>query len=302
MLRFALTELTDPELALQAYGAASSSPPSCPRGDVHAGARDGAPRATRSSPASSPARGWLGMALPAEYGGRERDRGRAVRSRRGAAALGRAGRLSLGRRPADRADDRAVRHRGAEAAVPAGDLPWRAVVLDRDERARAPAATWRRSRRAPSASDGGWTVTGTKIWTGGAHLNDWFVVLCRTSDEEDRHAGLTQLIVDLHSPGLSRAADPVHGRQRVLLRGEPRGGVRPRRAGARRDRRRAGPRTPRSSRSSAPARSGGCRRTCSSSSTSARGAARTAGAQRGARRGARRSGGRSARCRCRSRG
>jgi len=50
--------------------------------------------------------------------------------------------------------------------------------------------------------DGGWSVTGTKLWTGGAHVNDWFVVLCRTSDEKDRHAGLTQLIVDLRSPGL----------------------------------------------------------------------------------------------------
>lgn len=51
--------------------------------------------------------------------------------------------------------------------------------------------------------DGGLAVTGTKIWTGGAHLNDWFVVLCRTSEEQDRHAGLSQLIVDLRSPGLT---------------------------------------------------------------------------------------------------
>jgi alkylation response protein AidB-like acyl-CoA dehydrogenase len=51
--------------------------------------------------------------------------------------------------------------------------------------------------------DGGWSVSGTKIWTGGAHLNDWFVVLCRTSEEENKHAGLSQLVVDLHSPGLT---------------------------------------------------------------------------------------------------
>ena len=43
-------------------------------------------------------------------------------------------------------------------------------------------------------------MNGTKLWTSGAHESDWFVVLCRTSDEEDRHAGLSQLIVDLHAP------------------------------------------------------------------------------------------------------
>jgi alkylation response protein AidB-like acyl-CoA dehydrogenase len=56
--------------------------------------------------------------------------------------------------------------------------------------------------------DGGWNVTGTKIWTGGAHLNDWFVALCRTSEEQDRHAGLSQLIVDLKSPGLTARPIP----------------------------------------------------------------------------------------------
>src|SRR4029078_8263801 len=47
----------------------------------------------------------------------------------------------------------------------------------------------------------GWLVTGTKIWTSGAHRNDFFVVLCRTSQAEDRHNGLSQLIVHLRSPG-----------------------------------------------------------------------------------------------------
>src|SRR5205085_180949 len=51
--------------------------------------------------------------------------------------------------------------------------------------------------------DGGWSVTGTKLWSGGAHLNDWFVVLCRTSEEENRHAGLSQLIVDLRAEGVT---------------------------------------------------------------------------------------------------
>ena len=50
--------------------------------------------------------------------------------------------------------------------------------------------------------DGGWRVTGTKVWTSGAHEADAFFALCRTSplDPEHRHAGLSQLIVDLHDP------------------------------------------------------------------------------------------------------
>ena len=32
---------------------------------------------------------------------------------------------------------------------------------------------------------GGWIVNGTKIWTSGAHENDWFVCLLRTSPMED---------------------------------------------------------------------------------------------------------------------
>ena len=53
--------------------------------------------------------------------------------------------------------------------------------------------------------DGGWLVNGTKIWTGGAHLSHYFIVLCRTSplDEGDRHAGLSQFIVDLSASGIT---------------------------------------------------------------------------------------------------
>jgi alkylation response protein AidB-like acyl-CoA dehydrogenase len=50
--------------------------------------------------------------------------------------------------------------------------------------------------------EGGWLVNGTKVWTTDAHLNDYFAVLLRTSDREDRHDGLSQLIVDLRAPGV----------------------------------------------------------------------------------------------------
>lgn len=57
--------------------------------------------------------------------------------------------------------------------------------------------------RAQRAS-GGWTLTGTKVWTSGAHRAHAFIVLARTAarDRADRHGGLSQFIVDLHGPGV----------------------------------------------------------------------------------------------------
>ncbi|HEV2649741.1 MAG TPA: acyl-CoA dehydrogenase family protein [Rhizomicrobium sp.] len=50
--------------------------------------------------------------------------------------------------------------------------------------------------------DGGWTVNGQKIWTTNAHTADYMIALTRTSDGE-RHAGLSQLIVEMKSPGVT---------------------------------------------------------------------------------------------------
>jgi alkylation response protein AidB-like acyl-CoA dehydrogenase len=52
--------------------------------------------------------------------------------------------------------------------------------------------------------DGGWKLSGTKVWTSGAHLAHAFIVLARTSplDTAHRHAGLSQFIVDLRGPGV----------------------------------------------------------------------------------------------------
>ncbi|MET0703048.1 MAG: acyl-CoA dehydrogenase family protein [Mycobacterium sp.] len=53
-------------------------------------------------------------------------------------------------------------------------------------------------------TDGGWELTGTKVWTSGAHHSHAFVVLARTSDLDvtKRHEGLSQFVVPLDSPGL----------------------------------------------------------------------------------------------------
>lgn len=52
--------------------------------------------------------------------------------------------------------------------------------------------------------EGGWSLTGTKVWTSGAHLAEAFIVLARTApvDPAQRHAGLSQFIVNLGGPGV----------------------------------------------------------------------------------------------------
>ena len=52
--------------------------------------------------------------------------------------------------------------------------------------------------------DGGWALSGTKVWTSGAHHAHAFIGLARTEppDPAHRHAGLSQFIVDLRGPGV----------------------------------------------------------------------------------------------------
>ena len=83
--------------------------------------------------------------------------------------------------------------------------------------------------------DGGWKVSGQKIWTSNAQHADWMIALVRTGDAEQRHAGLTQLLVDMKSPGPDRQADREPHRRESLQRSLPRRCVR---AGEHADRRR----------------------------------------------------------------
>jgi alkylation response protein AidB-like acyl-CoA dehydrogenase len=58
-------------------------------------------------------------------------------------------------------------------------------------------------RTVAERADGGWRVHGRKTWTSHAETNHHMITLCRTSHaEEDKHAGLSQLIVDLHADGV----------------------------------------------------------------------------------------------------
>jgi acyl-CoA dehydrogenase len=60
-------------------------------------------------------------------------------------------------------------------------------------------------RTRAAKADGGWLLTGTKVWTSVAHHAHAIVVLARTSDaaDGDRHGGLSQLVVPLPSEGVT---------------------------------------------------------------------------------------------------
>jgi len=53
-------------------------------------------------------------------------------------------------------------------------------------------------------TDGGWLLSGTKVWTSGAHHAHQVVVLARTSpaDPKHRHAGFSQFLVQCATPGV----------------------------------------------------------------------------------------------------
>jgi alkylation response protein AidB-like acyl-CoA dehydrogenase len=62
--------------------------------------------------------------------------------------------------------------------------------------------------RADRTSDG-WRLNGQKLWTSGAMHCDYMIALVRTSGSpEDRHTGLSQMIVDLKAPGVT--IRPIH--------------------------------------------------------------------------------------------
>jgi len=70
--------------------------------------------------------------------------------------------------------------------------------------------------RTRAVKDGDeYVVTGTKLWTSSGHLADWIVTIVRTDPDSSRHRGLSLLLVDAKSPGLTIDPVPVIGGWRV---------------------------------------------------------------------------------------
>ena len=60
--------------------------------------------------------------------------------------------------------------------------------------------------------DGHWVLNGQKIWTSHAHYADYMFVLARTEPEAPLHQGISYLLLDMKSPGITvRPLRQMHG-------------------------------------------------------------------------------------------
>lgn len=151
------------------------------------------------------ARGWLGMALPTEYGGG----GRSAVDRLIVAEELLARGAPVGFHwVADRQSGTNILANGTEQqkrdllpGIARGEISF-AIGMSEPDAGSDLAAV----RTRAVAVDGGWRVTGRKIWTTGAATATHLIALFRTSDE--RHGGLTQFIVERETPGLSVSPIP----------------------------------------------------------------------------------------------
>jgi len=50
--------------------------------------------------------------------------------------------------------------------------------------------------------DGGWSITGQKIWTSLAREASWAICIARTDSAAPRHDGISYFLLDMHSPGV----------------------------------------------------------------------------------------------------
>ena len=149
-------------------------------------------------------RGWIGMTWPKKYGGQERsalDRFVLIEEMLAAGA-------PLGfHYTADRQSGPNILRFGTEAqrqrflpAITRAEISF-CIGMSEPGSGSDLAGTKTRAVRV----DGGYRVNGSKLWTSNAHQSDWMILFCkmaREGEEADRHAGATQFLVDLKSPGI----------------------------------------------------------------------------------------------------
>ena len=149
------------------------------------------------------ARGWIGMTWPKQYGGRERS---ALERYVVLEELLAAGAPVAAHWIADRQSGPLLLRYGTQAqrerflpAIARGEHYF-CIGLSEPGAGSDLAAV----RTRAHAVEGGWRLNGTKLWTTLADRAHSMIALVRTSGEADaRHVGLSQLLIDLSSPGVT---------------------------------------------------------------------------------------------------
>lgn len=146
-------------------------------------------------------RGWIGMTWPVDVGGAGRS---AVERLVVTEELLRAGAPVAAHWIADRQIGPSMLRYGTRALqeeflprIAAGEITF-CLCMSETEAGSDLAAVRTRADHV----DGGWCVTGAKIWTSHAHESEFGYVLVRTESGESKHTGLTELIVDMASDGI----------------------------------------------------------------------------------------------------
>lgn len=144
------------------------------------------------------AMGWLGMSLPAEYGGGKSAVERLIVVEELLARGAPVGAHWV----ADRQSGPSIAAHGTPEQkqrflprIARGEISF-AIGMSEPDAGSDLAAV--RTKATPT--EGGWLINGSKIWTSGAHVVDYMLCLFRTSD--DKHGGLTQFILDRESAGI----------------------------------------------------------------------------------------------------
>lgn len=148
------------------------------------------------------ARGWVGMALPKQYGGAD------------ASAFTRyvvieellaAGAPVSAHWFADRQSGPQILQYGTQEQrnfhLPAICRGERYFCIGMSEPGSGSDLASIKSRARPEGDK--WILNGQKVWTTNAHRAHYMIALVRTSESENRHGGMSQFIIDLTLPGIT---------------------------------------------------------------------------------------------------
>jgi alkylation response protein AidB-like acyl-CoA dehydrogenase len=150
-------------------------------------------------------RGWIGMTWPKQYGGHERS---AFERYVVIEEMLVAGAPLSAHYTGDRQSGPNILRFGTEEQkrfflprIAAGELTF-CIGMSEPNSGSDLAGTRTRAVKV----DGGYRINGSKLWTSNAHRADYAILFCKMASdgqqEVDRHAGATQFLLDLKTPGI----------------------------------------------------------------------------------------------------